>query len=197
MKIAALVLAAGAGRRAGGPKALLRLGGQTFLERVTSAFRHPVIDRVYAVLGHEADRVRREGGTLAGVILLENPAYATGMLGSVLCGLQAAEADGADAVLVHPVDHPFVDLGTLARVIAGLQEGGVIVVPSWDGRRGHPGSFARAAWDALRAAPADEGARAVLARHPEWVRHVTGDPRCLTGVNTREEYEHLLRNEGE
>ena len=193
MKIAALVLAAGAGRRAGGPKALLRLSGRTFLERAVEAFRHPYAARVYAVLGHEAERVRREAGPLGGVSILENPAYETGMLSSVLVGLEAAERDGMDAVLMHPVDHPFIDPTTLARVVDGLQGGGVIVVPSWDRRRGHPAGFARAAWPALRTASPDEGARAVLARHPEWVVHVEGDPKCLVGVNTPEDYERIRR----
>src|SRR5688572_15284581 len=65
---------------------------------------------------------------------------------------------------------------TLFRSVAGaLAEGALIAVPSHGGRRGHPGGFARAAWAALRAAPAAAGARAVLAAHPEWVVHVTGD----------------------
>ena len=191
MRIAALVLAAGAGRRAGGPKALLRLQGRTFLERTAAAFRHPGIGRVYAVIGHDAARVRRETALPAAVTVLENSRHESGMLSSVLCGLDAAEADGIDALILHPVDHPFVDAATLDRVIAGLRAGGRVVVPSWEGRRGHPAGFARPSWDALHAAPPAEGARAVLHAHPDWVVHVEGDARCLIGVNTPEDLERL------
>ena len=40
-----------------------------------------------------------------------------------------------------------------------------------------PGGFARGAWAALRAAPPSEGARFVLASHPDWIVHVDGRPR--------------------
>ena len=66
-------------------------------------------------------------------------------------------------------------------------------MPSHDGRRGHPAGFARPAWEALRGAAPDEGARAVLARHPEWIEHVPAGEECLLGVNTNEDYERMKR----
>ena len=58
MRIHAVILAAGRGARMGGPKALLTLDGETFLARAARLLRRPGIDRVTAVLGHDADRVR-------------------------------------------------------------------------------------------------------------------------------------------
>src|SRR5688500_18114018 len=58
MQIVAVVLAAGAGRRMGGPKALLRMGGETFLARAARILARPGVRAVVAVLGHDADRVR-------------------------------------------------------------------------------------------------------------------------------------------
>jgi CTP:molybdopterin cytidylyltransferase MocA len=191
MKIHALILAAGAGRRLGGPKALLDWRGRTFLAHAARLCARPGIERVLAVVGHEADRVRREAGA-GGLELVENPDHASGMLSSVLFGLSHAERHGAEAVLLHPVDHPAVDPRTLDAVIAALRDGARLAVPSFENRRGHPAGFARAAWDALRAAPPDEGARAVLARHPEWIVHVPGDAGCVSGANTPEEYERLV-----
>jgi molybdenum cofactor cytidylyltransferase len=85
-----------------------------------------------------------------------------------------------------------VDPATVDRVVAGLHGGAVIAVPAHGSRRGHPGGFARAAWPALRAAPAARGARAVLADHPEWVVHVPGDPGCVLGIDTPADYERWI-----
>ncbi len=183
-RIVGLVLAGGAGRRVGGPKALLRLGPQSFVEHAARLLERPGVERVLVMLGHEAERVRREAGLPARFEVLVNPDPERGMLSSLLCGLERAERLEADALLVHPVDHPVVEPATVSRVVAALQAGATVAVPSWDGRRGHPAGFARAAWAALRAAPFDQGARAVLRAHPEWVQHVPGDPGCLRGVNT-------------
>ena len=60
MRILAVVLAAGEGRRMGGPKALLAVDdveGGTFLARACAALSRPGVDGVIAVLGAEAGRV--------------------------------------------------------------------------------------------------------------------------------------------
>jgi CTP:molybdopterin cytidylyltransferase MocA len=114
------------------------------------------------------------------------------MLSSILRGLDHAESVAADAVLLHPVDHPLVDPATIDRVVAGLRAGAVIAVPTHGARRGHPGGFARGSWAALRAAPPDGGARAVLADHPGWIVHVPGDPGCVVGIDTPADYERWI-----
>jgi CTP:molybdopterin cytidylyltransferase MocA len=197
MRIHALILAAGRGARVGGPKALLTLGGETFLSRAARLLRRPGIERVTAVLGHEADRVRREAALPPEVAVRVNERYAEGMLTSILAGLDDAEAAGADAVLVHPVDHPLIEPATVDAVIAALVRGALIAVPSHGGRRGHPAGFARATWSALRSAAPDEGARGVLARHPEWIEHVPAGEECLVGVNTNEDYERGKQRTGQ
>src|SRR5260221_5813764 len=193
LRIHAIILAAGRGARMGGPKALLALEGETFLARVAGRLRRPGVERVTAVIGHEADRVRREAASPADVVMIMNPHYAEGMLTSILCGLDDAEDAGADAVLVHPVDHPLVEADTVDAVVAALSRGATIAVPSHGGRRGHPAGFARRAWAALRAAAPDEGARGVLARHPEWIEHVPAGEGSLLGGNTTEGHERMQR----
>ena len=195
MTVWGIVLAAGAGRRVGGPKALLRLEGRSFLAHAAAALSRPGVAGVVAVLGYDAERVRQAIGPIHDIDVdyVVNEAHATGMLSSILCGLEHAEAQGADAVLVHPVDHPQVASATVDRVVAALNAGGRIVVPSYEGRRGHPAGFTRATWPALRAVSPDQGARQVLAEHPDWIVHVAGDAGSISGVNTPEEYERLSK----
>ena len=185
VRIAAVLLAAGEGRRMGaGPKALLELGGATFLARCLERLAAPPVERVFVVVGFEAERIRRESPLPEAARFVENRRFGDGMLSSVLCGLEAADEEGADAVLLHPVDHPLVGAETVARVAAALLAGAVVAVPSRSGRRGHPAGFARASWSALRAASPLLGAREVLRDHPGWIVHVPGDEGCVTGFNT-------------
>lgn len=193
MRLYAILLAAGEGRRSGGPKALLRVGETSFLAHCARLLGRPGVDGVVSVIGAEAERVRSEAGLDPDVHTLVNPGWREGgMLSSVLAGLDAAEALGADAVLLHPVDHPAVAPETIDAVIAALLGGARIAVPSAAGRRGHPGGFGRAAFGALRAVRGEAGARDVLQRHPDWIVHVPGDPGCLRGVDTPEDYAALL-----
>ena len=192
MDVVAVVLAAGRGARMGGPKALLRVEDETFLSRVVRLLARPGVSGVVAVVGHDAERVAAESAVAPGVALVRNRRPDDGMLSSLLCGLDAAEALGASAVLVHPVDHPLVAVETVDLVVAALLEGARIAVPSHAGRRGHPGGFARPAWAALRGADPGRGARAVLAAHPDWIVHVPGDPGCVAGINDADDYRRLV-----
>lgn len=192
MVIAGVILAAGRGRRMGGPKGLLEVHGVTFVERAVATFQLAGASPIVAVLGHEAERMEALLRPAGAASCVRNARPDEGMLSSILLGLEAAETAEADAVLLHPVDHPLVSPDTVTRVMEALRTGAVIAVPSHGGRRGHPGGFARGSWAALRRAPPDRGARAVLADHPEWVVHVAGDPGCLAGIDTPQDYERLI-----
>jgi molybdenum cofactor cytidylyltransferase len=212
VRIVAILLAAGEGRRAGGPKALLRIasappgaaapGGlappipTTFLARCAAVLARPGVSSVLAVLGHDAERVAAEAHIPSTVRTIVNDGYRQGMLTSVWRGLDAAEQEGAEAILIHPVDHPLLAAETVDRVVAALEEGALIAVPSHSGRRGHPAGFARRAWPALRSAAPDRGARGVLADHPDWIVHVPGDPGCRAGIDTPEDYRRLVGERG-
>jgi CTP:molybdopterin cytidylyltransferase MocA len=193
MRVTAIVLAAGEGRRMGGPKALLVLGGRRFLEAALSSFDRADVAARIVVLGAEAGRVAAAACLPPGTTVVVNDRYAEGMLTSVWAGLDAAEQLGADAVLLHPVDNPVVAEATVSAVLHGLAQGAIIAIPSHAGRRGHPAGFARPAWSALRAAPLAGGARTVLALRPEWVVHVPAGPDCLVDIDTPEALEAARR----
>jgi CTP:molybdopterin cytidylyltransferase MocA len=192
MKITAIVLAAGAGTRMGGPKALLEWDGRTLLEHAARTLARPGVAQVVAVVGADSVRVLA-CAEAASIAAIENPHHEDGMLSSVLCGLDHADAAGADAILIQPVDHPLVAVETVDRVIAALESGARIAVPSFENRRGHPAGFARDAWPSLRTASPARGARGALEDHPDWIVHVAGDRGCRAGINTPDDYEKLRR----
>ncbi len=127
-----LVLAAGEGRRFGGPKQLAELHGRPLLDHAVATARAAALDRVVVVLGARADAVRA-AVDLTGVEVAVCADWADGMSASLRCGLQAA--GGSDEVVVLLGDQPGVGPDTVARVRAAPGEAARAV---YGGVPGHP-----------------------------------------------------------
>ena len=182
--VAAVILAAGAGTRMGGPKALLEFAGRLLVERaVETALRGGCAD-VVVVLGAGADEVRQRAD-LRGARVVVNEDWATGMGSSIRAGLGALEPDPRlDAALVLLVDQPFVGPRAVRALLDAGRDGARLVAASFGGRRGHPVLFGREHWAAAAlSAKGDAGARSLLAEHAADVVLVPcdafADPRDL------------------
>ena len=164
--VAALVLAAGGGRRLGGrPKALIRYRGRPLVEHAAEVARTGGCGSVTVVLGAARERVRAEA-RLPDCRLVDNPAWESGLGSSLRAGL-AALPPGVPAVLVLLVDTPGVTPAAVARLLAAHRAGGRLVAAAYGGRRGHPVLIgARYVAEAAAGATGDAGARALLAAHP-------------------------------
>jgi molybdenum cofactor cytidylyltransferase len=93
---------------------------------------------------------------------VRNPAPDADQLSSLVCGLDAADGQDVEGVLVALVDHPFVTSATVAALVARfLSARPPVVRPACQGRHGHPVIFAREVFDSLRAAR-EGGAKAVV-----------------------------------
>jgi CTP:molybdopterin cytidylyltransferase MocA len=159
-----VVLAAGAGRRYGGPKALVRLEGSLLVDRAADTLRDGGCDPVVVVLGAAADEVRAQG-RLAGAVLVENGAWRSGMGSSLRAGLAALADTDRDAAVVLLVDMPGVSAEAVRRIAAhGARD--ALVMATYDGRRGHPVLLGRDHWGGVATlAQLDVGARAYLTAH--------------------------------
>lgn len=155
--LTAVVLAAGAGERFGGPKQLAELDGQPLLAHVVdTALAHPAIDRVVVVLGARADAVRAAlPADRFPVRTVVCDDWADGPSASLRCGLAAL--DGADA-LVLLADQPRLPAAAIDRVLA---QPGELVRATVDGRPGHP-VLLRGSWPARIATLTDEERRTLL-----------------------------------
>ena len=178
MSVAGLLLAAGAGRRMGGPKALVEVDGQPLVRRGIDLLADGGCEPVVVVVGASAERVRP---LCAGARVVEAPDWSTGMGASLRAGLAALDAD---ACVVALVDQPDVRAAAVERLRAAHRDGAVAAVASYDGRPRNPVLLDRSTWtDVAAGAVGDEGARAWLRRHPELVVRVdctdAGSPHDL------------------
>ena len=172
LSVAGAVLAAGAGRRMGAPKADLVMDGERLVDRAVRVLHDGGCAPVFAVV--------RSGVVVAGADVVVNPDPERGMRSSL--ELAIAAAGDADGLLVLLVDMPGVPAADVRAVIATWRPDRVALARYGPRRGGHPVLMAPALWRAaVRSAGPDEGARAYLAVHPELVDAVpgTGDPRDL------------------
>lgn len=184
---AGLILAAGESRRMGRPKALLTLGGETFVDRLTGLFSE-FCGVVIVVAGAHADAIG--AGARRTVSLVYNPDWAKGQITSMQAGLRAVPA-AASRVLFTLVDHPNVQRETVRRVLESDAE---IAIPRAGGRRGHPISFAAALIPEFLAVPETSSAREVLARHAiEYID--VNDEGILEDIDDPAAYRRILASE--
>lgn len=174
--VAAVLLAAGAGKRFGGDKLL-----------------HPLEDGV-AIAAHAARNLVAAGLEVIAVVrwgdfplydMLEQEGCQVTMFQGASRGMGAslahgiAQARGADGWVVALADMPRITPATIRAVAAALEEGAKIAAPTCKGERGHPVGFGASLRDELLALDGDQGARSVLERHPDAVKLVECDDQGI------------------
>jgi molybdenum cofactor cytidylyltransferase len=186
--ISAIVLAAGKSERMGRPKALLDLGGKTFLDNILDSISVSPIAEVFVVVGHHREVIEER---LTRAAIIYNPDYEQGMVTSFQAGIRALSPTSEGAMLFL-VDHPVVE-PALIRLLIEQGARDRIVVPEFKGRRGHPVLFGRESLDEILELLPSQGANAVLRRRPDRVIQVAVDfPGILIDVDTPEDYQKLL-----
>jgi xanthine dehydrogenase accessory factor len=132
-----VVLAAGASSRMGFPKALGRLNGRTVLEAIVLSLREGGCEEVVVVIGSpHGEEIR---AALPSLLFAKNQAPEEGMLGSLQVGVRFAESRGSSSVVVALLDQPRVTSQTIAALVhEARKDGAKYVVPTSEGRRGHP-----------------------------------------------------------
>jgi CTP:molybdopterin cytidylyltransferase MocA len=178
VSVSGIVLAAGAGRRLGGPKAELVIAGERLLDRAVRVLHDSGCAEVVAVVRPET--------RVEGAVVVVNSDPERGMGSSLRLGLAAASGDRAAIVLV---DTPGISADAVRRTLGVAAP---VAVATYGGRRGHPVVIDRPLWTNVAAlAIGDAGARAFLREHPELVTEVAcpGDP---ADIDTAEDLARFL-----
>jgi CTP:molybdopterin cytidylyltransferase MocA len=160
-RVAGLVLAAGSGTRAGGPKALRRdAAGMPWLHLAVAALRGGGCDSVRVVLGADAPRALPLVPDGATPVVARH--WAAGLSASLRAGLAAVPRE-ADAVVVTLVDLPGLPAAAVERLLAAPLDTTTLRRATYRGRPGHPVVLGRDHWVAAAAAAhGDHGAGAYL-----------------------------------
>jgi len=172
-RIIGVLLAAGAGRRAGGPKALrVDPDGTSWLLRSIAVLRDGGCDAVVVVLGSRADQARDllAGSDLSAdpqVAMIDAPDWQQGMGSSLRRGLEAVQQDQPQAVLVHLVDLPDVTAEVVRRILRQApRHPSVLARATYGSRPGHPVLIGRDHLEAIMVTlHGDAGAKDYLAQH--------------------------------
>ncbi|MFP6583429.1 MAG: nucleotidyltransferase family protein [Candidatus Hydrogenedentota bacterium] len=193
MANSALVLAAGDSSRMGRHKILLPFNGMTLIEHIVNQLTEAGVSEVVVVVGKGAPSVR-EALAETSAVIAENVHYQNGMLSSVRVGL-AALSDESQRVAVCLGDQPAIRCALVRALFEqAAAQPGKIIVPVYEGRRGHPLLIPRCHWSSVLERYEDLGLRGLLQEHAssvlEWL---VDDAWVLDDMDYPEDYARELR----
>jgi len=196
--IVAVILSAGESSRMGRPKALLPIDGVRFIEKIAAALKSTRVGGIVAVLGHNAEEMWQKISDLP-VEVIVNPDYKQGQLSSLAAAIRSIQSSQSsnrvDGMLVHLVDHPYINAALVNLMIDRFYETKkLIVVPRYRGRRGHPVIFSSSLFAELLTAPVDQGAKTVVHAHRDQTLEIdTEDEGVTIDIDTPEEYQQHVK----
>jgi len=192
--LAAVILSGGASQRMGSPKALLPYQGRPFLEHLLDVTRHPKITARRVVLGVHAEPIAKAIHLSPGEVVI-NADWEKGQLSSIQAALKSLPP-GLDGMLLCLIDHPLISGNLVGDLIAAFySSNALIVLPLFEGRRGHPVIFSAKLFPELRSAPLDIGARAVVWAHrAEISEFPTSEEGCVLNLNDPETFARVTRS---
>jgi nicotine blue oxidoreductase len=190
-RVAAVVLAAGAGTRFGGGKLLAALHGRPVLQHVLDRLTEAGLEPVIVVLGDDAEQIEA-AVAWRDELRVRNPDPGRGLSSSLRTGIDELPAD-VEAALIALGDQPLLD-GSVVRAIldAGVDPDRPIAAPRYadDGAR-NPVLLHRSAFELAASATGDRGLGPILAAHPELVRDIPV-PGANPDVDTRADHVRVL-----
>lgn len=174
--IAAVVPAAGRSTRMGRPKLLIEFRGEPLIRRVVSALLDGGADRVVVVppaVGTEAAAIADEASAAGAEVVIPEVQPAE-MRDSVELGLAVLDADPRPTcILLTPADVPGIAAGLVGRLLeVSASQPDRIIVPTRDGRRGHPIVLPWEIAVRVRDLPDDAGVDRLVADHADRIVEV-------------------------
>jgi CTP:molybdopterin cytidylyltransferase MocA len=161
-RVGCAILAAGASRRLGRPKQLVRVDGVSLVRRTALAASASSCEQVVVILGAYGDEVATSLQGLAVQTLL-NPAWEEGIASSVRAAAGWAAAQRFDALLICSCDQVRISTAHLDQLLLANARGADKVASLYDDQRGVPAVFGRAWYRDLGALTGDRGAGKLLA----------------------------------
>ncbi len=186
----------------GRPKLLLDVGGQSVIARLLAVLETAGVGNRLIVVDPADDELKTEIEKQGGLALVP-PIAPPEMRDSVAIGLSAVRyflsmrgevADPHAPWLLIPGDHPVVVAPTVKALLeASRQNRGRIVVPAYNGRRGHPTVFAWRHALAVDRIPEGQGFNWILKEYAADVIEVAVENEgVILDLDTPDDYQRLL-----
>lgn len=187
-EIWAIVLAAGLSTRMGTQKLLLPFEGKTIIEKVVGNILLSGIKQVQVVLGSDHTEIAELLKSYP-VSFVLNENFRTGMHSSVISGVKALPPE-AKAVLIFLGDQPFIPAKAIETVVAAWRSSGKgIVIPLFEGKRGHPPLYDLKYREELLNLDPAQGLRSVAKKFQEDICEVeTFCPEIVRDIDTKNDY---------
>ena len=169
-------------------KPLLPFGNKTVIECCIDYLRQGGIDDIVLVLGHRAGEIRQK---ISDVTFALNPDPDSAMGASIAVGVSALPKT-AQATLIALVDHPAVPAQVVSALLASWKTGSRIVIPTWNGRGGHPVLVDLSFKAELLKLSESGGLRAFFGAHASEIERVPVDsPFVARDMDTWDDYTAL------
>jgi len=188
-RVSAIILAAGESRRMGVDKLLLPWEKKTILMQCVDILLQSKAEEVIVVLGNRTQGLESKLGDRR-VKVVVNPHYRRGMSTSIRKGIRAVDFS-SQGILIALGDMPFLSTRTVNALIRAFAQGkGEIIVPSFQGRQGHPVIFHRRFKRELLQLKGDVGGKSIIERHPGVVRLIyTKSAGVIKDIDTWKDFE--------
>jgi molybdenum cofactor cytidylyltransferase len=172
-------------------KPLLPFGNKTVIECCIDYLRAGGAETIVVVLGHRANEIRER---LKQVDFAINPDPNSEMADSIRVGLQALP-ETTKAVVIAPADHPAIPAHVVSMLIAEWKNGARLVIPTWQGRGGHPVLIDLSYRTQLLNLDPAGGLRTLFDAHRDEVKRIAVDsPFIARDMDTWDDY-RALHNE--
>lgn len=186
--IKGILLSAGESTRMGKLKPLLTIGDRTVIETLLEEYLSSSLSEVVLVLGYRASDIKKVIEKNDKLRLVVNKDYKKEMFSSIQAGLQNIK--DAEAVLIGLADCLLIDRNIINKMIRNYNMGHILI-PTSNGRRGHPIIIPFSLKEEILAAsPEETTLRDILRRHTDMYQFVEmNDNKILFDMDTKEDYE--------
>jgi CTP:molybdopterin cytidylyltransferase MocA len=186
-QVAAILLAAGQSSRMGAFKPLLPFGDKTVIECCIESLRDGGVETIVVVVGHRAAEVRKKLDQQS-LLFAMNPDPESEMGASIAAGVNELP-EQCQAVVIALCDHPAVPPAVVTTLLETWKEGTRLVIPTWQGRGGHPVLVDLSLESELRELSTSGGLRSLFEAHKNDVKRVAvASPFIARDMDTWDDY---------
>jgi len=192
--ISCVLLCGGHSSRFGSPKALAVISGKPVIQRLQETLLGSNLDEIIVVLGAKAVDIEPYLLKHKKIKVVHNKDYNLGQTSSFKAGLKEVSLS-SQGIMLLPVDFPLLEPGTVNFLIETFEhQAPHILIPTYQGKKGHPPIFNGLLKKELLALNDNEGINTIAHKHADGLRLCpVMDQGILLSFNTREEFEEIIR----